>query len=81
MTVYIRGVNLAEISGPARPANCFCSARPVSELILQNLYNGLNIFVWRGDKILRNFVKYDIICDLVSVQSQTCWILKTKYYF
>ena len=24
-----------------------------------------------------------IICDLISVnlQSQTCWILKTKYYF
>ena len=22
-----------------------------------------------------------IICDLISVQSQICWILKTKYYF
>ena len=22
-----------------------------------------------------------VICDLISVKSQTCWILKPKYYF
>ena len=55
MTVYIRGVTLAEISGQARPANLFCSARPSSELIYyKNLYNGLNIFL-RGDKNLWKF--------------------------
>ena len=79
MTVYIRGFNLAEISGLARPANVFCSARPGIN-ILQNLYNGLNI--WGGEqKLMKILLSTGIICDLISVQSQTCRILKTKYYF
>ena len=47
MTEYIRGVTLAEISGTAR----------LGINILQNLYNGLNIFLM-GDKNLWNFLKY-----------------------
>ena len=64
----------------AGPANCFCSARPGIN-ILQNLYNGLNIFLGRGQKLMKILLSTGIICDLISVQLQTCGILKTKYYF
>ena len=58
MTVYIRGVNLAEIFGPARPANLFCSAR-LGINILQNLYNGFVIYFFgKETKTYENFVKY-----------------------
>ena len=80
MTVYIRGVNLAEISGKALKFVLFGPSR-LGINILQNLYNGLNIFRGGGTKTYEKFVKSGIICDLIIVQSQTCWILKTKYYF
>ena len=66
--MYIRGVNRAEIFGPAR--KLFCSARPGIN-ILQNLYNGLNMF-WGGQKLMKILLITNIICDLISVQSQTC---------
>ena len=48
MTVYIRGVTLAEISGPAR----------LGFNILQNLYNGLNIYFKGGTKSYKIILKY-----------------------
>ena len=57
MIVYIRGVNLAEISGTARKLFLFGPAR-LGINILQNLYNGLNIFWEGGSKTYENFVKY-----------------------
>ena len=64
---------------PARPANLFCSARPGIN-ILQHLYNGLTIFSGEGGhKLLKILLSMGIICDLISVQLQTCGILKTKY--
>ena len=69
---------------PARPGRQILllgPARPGIN-ILQNLYNGLNCFVGEGGQKLRKILlSTDIICDLISVQSQTCSILKTKYYF
>ena len=66
---------------PARPANLFCSARPGIN-ILQNLYNGLTIFCGGvGQKLMKILLSTRIIFDLISVQLQTCGILKTKYYF
>ena len=67
---------------PARPANFFCSARPGIN-ILQNLYNGLTIFceVGCGQNLMKILLSTGIIFDLISVQLQTCGILKTKYYF
>ena len=67
---------------PDRPANVFVrsgQARPRIN-ILQNLYNCLNIFKG-GQKLIKILLSTGIICYLISVQSQTCWILKTKYYF
>ena len=58
MTVYIKGVTLAEISGPGRPANYFVRPGPARNLYIQNLYNGLDIFLRGGDKNLWKFVKY-----------------------
>ena len=81
MTVYIRGINLAGISCPARPANYFCSAPARLGInILQSLYNILNIFFGgKRQKLKKILLSMRIICDLISGQSQTCWILKTKY--
>ena len=64
------------------PANCFVRpARPKIN-ILQNLYNGLTIFCGEGGhKLMKILLSMGIICDLISVQLQTCKILKTKYYF
>ena len=71
-SVQTRGVNRTEISGPARPAIN----------ILQNLYNGLNFgFFLGGGELMKILISTGIICDLISEQSHTCWILKTKYYF
>ena len=64
---------------PARPANFF--VRPGIN-ILQNLYNGLTTFCGEGgQKLMDILLSMGIICDLISVQLQTCGILKTKYYF
>ena len=57
-----RGVNRAEISGPAR--KYFCSSRPGIN-ILQNLYNGLNTNMLGGTH--KNLLSTGIICDLISV--------------
>ena len=72
MTVYIRGVTLAEISGPAHPSNCLFGPARLGINILQNLYNGLNIFLMGEQKLMKIFLSTGIICDLISVQSQTC---------
>ena len=64
---------------PAR--KMFCSARPGIN-ILQNLYKGLTIFCGGGgQKIMKILLSTSIIRDVISVQLQTCGILKTKYYF
>ena len=64
----------------ARPANCFCSARPGIN-ILQNLYNGLTMGGGGGGQnLMKILLSTGIIFDLISVQLQTCGILKTKYY-
>ena len=77
--LYTRGVNRTEISGLAR--KCFCSARPGIN-ILQNLYNSLTTFCGEvRQKLMKILLSMGIICDLISVQLQTCEILKTKYYF
>ena len=89
VTVPSKSVNRAEISGPARSAIfLFGSARP-GIIILQNLYNGLNIcFGWGGggQKLMKILLNTDIICDLITIisvnlQSQTCWILKKYIMF
>ena len=50
--------------------------------ILQNLNNGLIIFCGEGgQKLMKILLSMGIICNLISVQLQTCQILKTKYYF
>ena len=50
--------------------------------ILQNLYNSLTIFCGEGvQKLMKILLSMGIISDLISVQLQTCEILKTKYYF
>ena len=49
--------------------------------ILQNLYNDLTIFCEGGQKLMKILLSISIICNLISVQLQTCGILKTKYYF
>ena len=36
---------------------------------------------WGGQKLMKILLSTGIICDLISVQLQTCWIPKTKYYF
>ena len=67
---------------PARPGPqifLFKAAR-LGINILQNLYNCLNIF-WRGQKLMKILLSTGIICNLISEQSQTCWILKTKILF
>ena len=76
-----RNVNQTEISRLALPANLFVRPGQVRPRIniSQNLYNGLNI-VW-GEKLMKILLSTGIICYLISVQLQTCWILKTKYYF
>ena len=65
-----KGVNRAEISGPARKY----FVRPGMALpeinILQNLYNGLNVL--RGAKLMKILLSTGLICDLISEQSQTC---------
>ena len=63
MTVYNRGVNQAEISGPAWSV--------INKL--QNLYNGLNIFEWK-QKLIKILLSTGIIlvCDLINIQLQTC---------
>ena len=48
--------------------------------ILQNLYNGFK-YIFKGEqKLMKILLSTGIICNLISLQSQTCWILKTKYY-
>ena len=65
---------------PARPT-FFCSARPGIN-ILQNLNNGLTNFCGEGEqKLMKILLSMGIICNLISVQLQTCQILKIKYYF
>ena len=32
-------------------------------------------------ELMKILISTGIICDLISEKSQTCWILKTKYYF
>ena len=55
--IYNRGVNRAEISGPARPANIFFRPGPARPAIniLQNLYKGLKKIFGGWQKL---FVKY-----------------------
>ena len=58
----------------ARPGQ----ARPKIN-ILQNLYNGLNI--GGGQKLMKILLSTGIICDLISVQSQTVGSSKQNIIF
>ena len=57
----------------------FGPARPRPELIYYKICT--LVFLEGETKTHENFVNMGIICYLISVQSLTCWILKTKYYF
>ena len=72
MTVYIKIVNLTEIP-PARKCLLFGPAR-LKISILQNLYNGLNIL--GKQRLINILLSTNIMCDVISVQSKTCSILK-----
>ena len=62
-----RGVNRAEISGSACKLFCWAQSRIN---ILHNLFNGLNI--GGRQKHMKILLSTDKICNLISVQSQTC---------
>ena len=76
-----RGVNKTDISGTARKFFVRPGQAPPRINILQNLYIGLNSGFEGGDKNIKILLSTVVICYLISVQSLTCWILKTKYYF
>ena len=67
---------------PARPANVLFGQARLGINILQNFAQQFNYFLWGGgQKLMKILLSSGIICDLISVQLQTCGILKTKYYF
>ena len=80
-TVYTRGVNQAEIFGPVLK---LFSARAGPQLIYYKICTMVKKFILGGgQKLFKILLSTGIICNLISLnlQSQTCWILKTKYYF
>ena len=78
---------LTVLKFPARFANFCCSARPGINILIYwtnfDLYNGLTIFCERGGgyKLMNILLSTVIIFDLISVQLQTCGMLKQNIIF
>ena len=82
MNIYIRGVTLAEISGQARPANFFLyNPARLGINILQKFIQWFKYIFKGGQKLMKIFLSTGIICDLISLQSQTCGFSKQNIIF